>query len=199
MIVLSWSALKSVADSKVIALQYVEESTKYHVYLVDGSLVLYCDVPKGSDECTTFEASYKSLANRPVAVTQASFAAKTLGTKKLFARNTGQQYAVTAGANVLTYTATYPHVKVIGVEVVGCEALDTGSMKVYDDASGTYSGVPNALLNQFGYTINLPKDFYRREAAFDADLYQNMVIKIEYNSVSNKTVGINFIMNELKA
>jgi hypothetical protein len=199
MIVLSWAALKSVADAKVIPLQYVEDSTKYHVYLVDGSLVLYCDIPKDSEECTTFEASYKPIGNRPVSVTAASFTAKNLGTKKLFARNTGAQYQVVTGANVLTYTATYPQVKMIGVEVVGCEALDTGSMKVYDTAQGTYSGVANALLNQFGYSINLPKDFYRREAAFDADLYQGMVVKIEYNSVSNKTVGINFIMNELKA
>jgi hypothetical protein len=119
-------------------------------------------------------------------------------TKRLFARFTGQQYAVTAGANTLTYTVTYAWAKLLGVEVVNCEALDTADFKVYDTAGGAYSGTPNALLNQFSYSLNLPKDYYQRMAQFDADIYAGMVIQITYTSVSAKTVGLNLFLDEVK-
>jgi hypothetical protein len=131
--------------------------------------------------------------------TSTAFSSKTIGAKKLFARNTGIQIAVVQGSNTINYTATYPHAKVNGVQVINCEALDTAEMKVYDTAQGTYSGVPNALLNQFGYTLNLPKDFYQRESRFDADLYQGMKIEFTYVSLSAKTVGINILMDEVKS
>lgn len=139
----------------------------------------------------------------PVAVASTpAFAAKTVMVngvlKSLYARNTGFQQALASGANVVEHTIGYPWVKLIGAEVVGSEVLDTISFKVYDTAAGTYSGVPNKLLNQFGFTVNLPAGYYRREAPYDADLYAGMVLKLEYNSVSAKTVGFNLVMNEVK-
>lgn len=119
-------------------------------------------------------------------------------TKKLYARNTGFQQVLTSGANTISYTATYAWVKLLGVEVVNCEALDTVDFKVYDTATGTYSGSANALLNQFSYAHNLPKDYYLRMSQFDADMYAGMVVQVTYNSVSAKTVGINLLMNECK-
>lgn len=119
-------------------------------------------------------------------------------TKKLFARNTGIQAAVAAGPNVINYTASYPWAKIVGVEIIGGETLDTASLIVYDTPAGTYSGVPNQLLNQFGFNVNVAPDKYERTAQFDADLYQGMVISFEYNSVSAKTLGINILMNEVK-
>lgn len=119
-------------------------------------------------------------------------------TKKLYARNTGIQSAVVAGSNTFNYTATYAWAKLLGVEALNCEALDTVDFKVYDTAAGTYSGFPNAFLNQFAYALNLPKDFYQKMSQFDADLYAGMIIKITYVSQSAKTVGINLLMNEVK-
>lgn len=131
-----------------------------------------------------------------------AFASKTVvvngATKKLFARNTGFQQALNQGSNIITYTLTYPWCKILGVEVIGAETLDYCDFEVYDNAQGTYSGVPNYKLNQFAYSVNIPKDYYIRLSQFDADIYQGMVIKITYNSVSAKTVGFNIIMNELK-
>jgi len=131
-----------------------------------------------------------------------AFAAKTLVingvTKKLFARNTGFQQALDQGANTINYSLTYPWCKILGVEVVGAETLDYCDFEVYDNAQGSYSGVPNLKLNQFAYSVNIPKDYYIRLSQFDADIYQGMVIKITYNSVSAKSVGINLIMNEVK-
>jgi len=131
-----------------------------------------------------------------------AFGAKTITVngvvKKLFARFSGIQQALTVGDNVITYTIIYPWVKMIGIEVINCEALDIASLKIYDDGAGTYSGIPNLCLNQFSYSISLPKDYYVKTAQFDADVYVGMVIKIEYNSISNKTIGINFTINEVK-
>lgn len=131
-----------------------------------------------------------------------AFGAKTFlangVTKKLYARNTGVQQALTAGSNVISYTLTYPWVKIIGVEVINAEALDYVDLKVKDTAAGTYSGVPNYTLNQFAYAHNVPKDYYIRMAQFDADIYVGMVLEITYYSISAKTVGINWIMNEVK-
>lgn len=119
-------------------------------------------------------------------------------TKRLFARFTGVQFAVAQGSNTLTYTATYAWAKLLGVEVVNSEALDTADLKVYDTAQGTYSGHANALLNQFSYTLNMPKDFYQRMAQFDADLYAGMIIQITYVSQSAKTIGLNLLLDEVK-
>lgn len=133
-----------------------------------------------------------------------AFGAKTFihtdGTlKKLYARNTGIQQVLAVGANTISYTLTYPWVKIIGVEVINAEALDYVDLKVKDTAAGTYSGVANYVLNQFAYSHNIPKDYYIRMAQFDADIYVGMVIEISYHSVSAKTVGINLIMNEVKS
>ncbi len=133
------------------------------------------------------------------------FGSKTLTTSdgvthSLFARFTGIQAVVSNGVNTVTYTATYPWVKMLGIEVVNATALDTADLQVYDTAAGTYSGVPNALLNQFAYNINVAPNYYNRMAQFDADLYAGMVVTITYTSVAvlPRTVGFNLLMNEVK-
>lgn len=120
-------------------------------------------------------------------------------TKHLYARNTGFQSTLTTGSNTLTYTLTYAWCKLLGVEVINCEALDYVDFKVFDTSTGTYSGVPNAMLNQFAYSHNLPKDYYQRMSEFDADIYAGMIISVTYTSVSAKTVGINLLMDEVRA
>jgi len=119
--------------------------------------------------------------------------------KKFYARNTGLQYDLTTGSNDINFTIPFPWVKIIGIECIGGEILDTAELRVYDNALGTYSGVPDALLNQFGYTLNMAKDYYARSSPFDADLYQGMILKITYVSISDKRVGMNIIMNEVKS
>jgi len=119
--------------------------------------------------------------------------------KKFYSRNTGIQYDLTTGSNDINFTISFPWVKIIGIECIGGEILDTAELRVYDNSVGTYSGVPNALLNQFGYTLNMAKDYYARSSPFDADLYQGMLLKITYVSISDKRVGMNIIMNEVKS
>jgi hypothetical protein len=194
----TWAAIKTLSSAKNIGMQYVDEDRFYRVFVADGSLIFETQLLKGSDDSSEFDSLYKSIANRNNSILSVAYASKTYGSKKLYARNTGIQQALTAGANEIIYTCTYPWVKVSGLEAINGEALDTAELRVYDSPAGTYSGVANALLNQFGYTLNIAPNFYKRDSKFDADLYQNMVLKIAYVSVSNKTVGINILMDEVK-
>jgi hypothetical protein len=184
-----------------------------------GITDVYMKAALSNEEETTLNALVTAHVNTPLpddvvinvnvesqpAVTISSapaFQAKTLVingvTKKLFARNIGFDYALSAGTNTITYSIPYPWLKMLGMEVVNCEALDKVNFKVFDNSLGTYSGVPNLLLNQFAFNLNLPKDYYSRESRFDADIYYGMVLSIEYNSISAKTIGINLAANEVK-
>lgn len=203
-----WATLKSFVTAKSLSIQYVTIESTYRLRAIDGFFCLDCSIFKdGNDDQVDFETNFKPAGNKLVVQSTSvqsvpSFGAKTFLSngvvKKLFARNTGFQQAVTTGSNVINYTATYAWAKVLGVEIIGGETLDYVDFEVYDTAAGTYSGVANALLNKFAYSHNIAKDYYVRLSQFDADLYVGMIIKITYNSQSNKTVAINLIMNEVK-
>jgi hypothetical protein len=207
--VVEYSIIKDFCTTRALSIQYVDLGDSYELSAFDNIFKLECNLPKSDTTNTTdFETNLKPGGNKPIinnVATQsnAPFGSKTIiingVIKKLYARFTGYQQSLSAGSNTIDYTITYPWVKIIGIEVVNCEALDTADLKVYDTSTGTYSGVPNALLNQFSYTLNLPKDYYLKMAQFDADIYQNMIVKVVYNSVSAKTVGINLLFNEVKS
>lgn len=134
-----------------------------------------------------------------VSSTSYPFASKTLPDgKKLFGRAHGKSFSLSAGANTIDFDIPYAACKITGVEIVGGEVGDTLDFFVLDDDSGTYSTVPNYILNQFGFDVGVAKDFYRRESAYDADLYYNMCVSIAYYSQSAKTVYINYILHEVK-
>lgn len=207
----SWTDFKAFVQSRLLSIQWVVAGDNYFLKAFDSYFSMECLIPKDpslSSDTVDFETNFKAAGNiKPsqfVSVqAQPSFGAKTIlvngVTKKLFSRNTGKQYAVTTGNNDLFYTVNFPWLKITGVECIGAETLDTAELRVYDTATGTYSGVPNYMLNQFGFTLNMAKDYYSRTAPFDADIYSGMVIKITYNSVSNKTIGVNYLMDEVKS
>jgi hypothetical protein len=207
MVKLDWAAFKSFFITYSANPQYIEGSEKYYIFAFYGHLEVSCELiksPSDTTDLTDWETNYKPISNKVVpTVTLSPFAAKKIavgGTvKNLFARNTGKRFSVSSGVTTeCNYTATFPYVKMIGLECIGGEVGDYAELRVYDTASGTYSGVPNALLNQFGYELNIAKDYYKRESPFDSDVYAGMVLKITYYSVSNKTIGINYLMNEVK-
>lgn len=138
-------------------------------------------------------------ANGNLIQTISPFASKTLANgKKLYKREHGIQAVLNQGSNEIVFTIPYPWVKMVGVEILYGEKLDTCDLIILDSAAGSYSGVPNQQLNQFGYNVNVAEGEYEEESAYDADLYQGMQIKIVYNSQSAKTIGINFNLSEVK-
>lgn len=127
------------------------------------------------------------------------FAAKVLPNgKKLFSRVKGEEYSLSAGSNTLDFAIPYPQVKFNELEIIGCELGDNATLRIKDDASGTYSTVPNYTLNTFGENVYMAKDYYHRASSYDADLYYGMRIYIEFESESAKTVYVNYILHELK-
>lgn len=197
-----WKYLRQLIDQKGLYPQYLENAENYFIRLIENNITLgECVLNKtmNAQEVEEFESLYKTNSNKPLTITYSPFAAKTFGSKKLYARNTGMQQALSIGSNVITHTIGYPWVKLIGAEIVNGTPLDYIDFEVYDTAGGTYSGVPNAKLNQFGFTINVSPGYYCREVPYDADLYAGMILKMTYNSVSEKTIGVNLIMNEVKS
>lgn len=129
---------------------------------------------------------------------QPPFANKIIGTKKIYNRVTGKTFSLSVGSNTCDFSIPYPHMKIVGVEVINGEIGDIVDFTVHDDASGTYSGYANLQLNQFGFDVNIAPDYYRRVCNYDADVYQNMVLKMTYNSQSAKTIYVNYLVHELK-
>jgi hypothetical protein len=123
-------------------------------------------------------------------MTNSPYAPKFFGDKRLFKRVHGQQVACVIGANTIDYTVPYEHIKMTAIEVVGSSALDTCDLQVVHPVAG--------VLNQFAFSISVAKDFYSHGSTFDADLYKGLIIRIIYNSVDAKTVGFNYVMDEVK-
>ena len=201
---LLWSEFKSIvlirSDMKM---QYIESNAFYWIKGVDAVFEIGCIIekadPKGEAQ-VDFEDNYKTNANKPILNPQQQpFASKTLPNgKKLYKREHGITSDLTEGSNNIVFTIPYPWVKIIGVEVMHGEKLDTCDLLVLDSTTGTYSGVPNYVLNQFGFNVNIAENQHEEENAYDADLYAGMQIKIVYQSQSAKTVGINFNLTEVK-
>ena len=126
--------------------------------------------------------------------------------KDLFKRIHGANFNVTTnGNNTCDFIIPYPHVKIEGIEVLNAKMQDRLSFYVLDTDTNTYSQAPveavgpNYQLNQFAFDIH-PKDgYYVHQSQYDADLYQGMIIRIEYfNEGTGKDIYMNFILNEVK-
>ena len=136
------------------------------------------------------------------AVEEPPFAAKVLpdGTK-LYRRKHGITANIAANSTgIIEFNVPYSHCKLNELEVINAQEGDYVDLKVYDDPSGTISGVPDLLLNQFGYGVYLPNGFYRDVSKYDADLYINMKVKLHYyNSASSaRDIYANIVVHEIK-
>lgn len=129
---------------------------------------------------------------------QPAFASKKVGTKSLFIRATGQVFAVTVGANNLDFVIPFNVMKFNGLQIVNGELGETISLKVYDTPAGLISGVPNYMLNQFGFNVNLPNGIFDRVSQYDADIFKDMVIRIELNALTARNFLVNYSLHEVK-
>lgn len=120
--------------------------------------------------------------------------------KKLFRRKHGASASIPANdSGTIEIVVPYTQCKITEAEITNCSVGDTADLKVYDNAAGTISGVPNLMLNQFGFSVQLPDGMYTDESNYDADLIQGMKVEITYNNNTNsaKTVGVNFVLHQL--
>jgi len=134
---------------------------------------------------------------------QLAFTKKTLPNgKKLYKRVHGSLWeTIQPGTTAsLQIEIGYSHVKMQGIEIIGCKEKGMVNFYIFDDDFGSYSGIPNYKLNQFGVDVNTPNDYYKKNSSYDADLYYGMVISIEYtnNSLVPHEVCFNAELNEVK-
>lgn len=132
----------------------------------------------------------------------APFKSKVLPSgKKLFKRLHGSaSLNIPAGeTGVLELEVGYTHAKMQSIECLNSAFGDVASLYILDTSTGTYSGVPDSVLNCFGIEVNLCDGVYKYAATYDADLYAGMVIRLEYdnNGLSARTVSFNADLNEV--
>jgi hypothetical protein len=198
MIEITWAEFKTFLSASSASFIYAQEpGNAYSVYTSYQGLVLKVYLRDNSSDKTDFENNYQSIANKRLKETS-PFGAKEIDGKKLYKRVHGVSETLTTGSNDVIFTVPYAWVKINGLEIIGGEIGDAVSLYILDSTTGTYTTIPNYQLNQFGYAVNVGKDYYKHKSEFDADLYINMQIKVTYDSISAKDVGINFILNELK-
>lgn len=159
------------------------------------------DIVGSANQINYLKSSFQnvSILSQPA---QNTFTSKTIiangVSKSLFRRVTGVTSTLAVGVNTILFTVPYNWTKITGAQMIGGEIGDTANFMVLDSATGAYYGTPNAQLNQFGFNVNIAKDFFDSRSQFDADLYIGMQIKIVYTSISAKNIGINLILDEVK-
>ena len=120
----------------------------------------------------------------------------------LFFRGKGVKQVIPANstANII-YTIPYAKGKINGLEIFYGNNGDTCNFKVLDDTSGTYTTVPNYLLNQFGFDWNIDSNGVKEILPYDADILLGMQLVVEYtnNSNSDTEIGVNFYIHEDKS
>jgi hypothetical protein len=145
--------------------------------------------------------NFKNIGPTNVNSTSYPFADKILPNgQKLFKRVHGVQATVPANTTQsISFTVPYLQAKINGLQVMGASLGDTANFKVYDNALGTISGVPDLMLNQFGFNVCLTKDFHVEESQYDADVIQGMKLELEFtnSTASSVTIGTNFIIHEV--
>lgn len=131
------------------------------------------------------------------------FASKSLADgRRLFRRLHGSTLTLAAsGDTVFSYTIPYATVKINAAEILWCPEGVTVDFKVKDNASGTYSGVPNYTLNQFGFGVTVSQDYYQDHSEYEADLFAGMVIEFTFHNstATTKTIGVNLTLHEVAA
>lgn len=201
-----WTTFKTIVTAQNLPFKYVTlDSNTYYLYTSDNGVEYSCIIPittPAGTEQTDFEANLKSKGNRTSSVTLAPFADKILPDgRRLYARVHGVSASVSGAPDNIDFVIPYNTCKLTGIEILNGLIGDTVNLKVLDTPTGTISGVPNMVLNQFGYDVNVAKDFYSRESKYDADLIKDMKIRIEYDSIATlpANVYVNFIIHEVKA
>lgn len=207
----NWTQFKDLLDNNEIPFMYEDTASAYSLYVQVNGLIVKCYLKKNGVDELDFEASYKASGNKNLQNAHSPFASKAVGGQKLYKRVRGVKSAtILAGQSAnISLVVPYAQCKISAIELVGGSTGDTCHFKVYDTPTGTisatlaatgYTAIPNLMLNQFGFDVNIADTFHREESAYDADLIQDMKLEVNYtnNTGGSVVIGINFVLHELK-
>lgn len=129
------------------------------------------------------------------------FATKELSNgKKLFRRKHGYKFSLdSSGTTTYKITVPYNACKINEAEFLDFPKGVSVLMKVLDSTTGTYTTVPNAVLNQYGFDALIAKDFYRDTSPYDADCFLGMQLEFIFSHAANISdeVGLNMTFHEV--
>lgn len=196
-----WSEFKSICDTRGLNIQKSNGESAYYLEAWDGPRYFRTSIlisnPKSADQID-FETNYNSSSNGKVGAVQ-PFASKTIGKLKFFRRKHGYSFSLIDGIGSLTILVPYNACKINEIEIVNCSAMDILSLKIMDRDINPVSGYTGIMLNRFGFDVRTPPDFYKDTSEYDADVYKNMKILIEYQSeILTKNIGVNIVFHEVK-
>jgi len=160
-------------------------------------------IDETNPDYTTFDTTYRSgeVVMLGASSTVQPFANKVLENgQKLYRRKHGLAGNIPANSSAkITLIVPYATCKMDKIEVVGGQSLDKVNLKVLDTTTGNYSGTPNLLLNQFGFNVYVAANYYEDHSNYDAELYLNMQIELEYfnDQASAIDIGFNVVFHEM--
>ena len=86
-----------------------------------------------------------------------------------------------------------------GIEMINGAIGDNIMMRILDDASGTYSGYPNATLNQYGTNWFVRENFVKN-LPYPARVYTGMIVRFVYtnaNVSTDRTIYFNLDLHKV--
>ena len=203
-----WEDLKSFVSDRKLSWQYVEFSHAYVVIAIDGPITLSTHIKKESpinSDQSDFETNFKSLSTSNSSYTDASGRPIQANTPFGTAENHSFKGRGISGNAVKNTTTnidwTVPvgeTYELNGVEIYNGVLGDKIQMKVMDDALGTYSGFPNAQLDEFGIDWNMHPDMFN-DMPYSATVMPGMIVRFVYenNDVNNdRTIYINMHLHK---
>lgn len=93
------------------------------------------------------------------------------------------------GVVSIDFIVPYAKAKITTVEVIGCLTGDTANFKILDSLQN--------VLNQHGYDVVLPNNYYEQKSEFAGNLVQGMILRCEVTTSSSEAIGVNYILNEM--
>jgi hypothetical protein len=127
------------------------------------------------------------------AVETRPFSSKVVYDGRLFTRVHGIEKQEIASGNsfIFQFTIPYDHCKLTCVEIVE-DIISVSNLEIHHSLAGK--------LNQFGYSVNTGKTIYKRESNYDADLFKDLIVKIEVQNSSgvSKWFGVNLVLHEVR-
>jgi len=121
--------------------------------------------------------------------------------KKLYRRKHGYSLSCPANTNSdLIVSVPYDAAKINEIEIINLPIGTKIDFSILDTPSGTISGQPNYLLNQFGFDVRAADSFYKDHSPYDADVIRDLQLKV---TVKNETSDafdcyVNIVFHEVK-
>ena len=113
-------------------------------------------------------------------------------------KGTGVEQNCTANGETNIDLAVDDTYDLSGIEILGARLGDEVQLKVLDTATGTYSGIPDYMLDQFGINWKIRPDFVK-QMPYTARVMNGMVLRVVYNNkdTADRMIYVNYDLHKV--